>query len=226
MIKNNGGEFIPKSRLSSHPERNHVIRLVSDGEVPILRNLDQDLFDLRYIQDCVDKGELLDLNDYRANAKSLFESYDANSVMNGAVGWTDLNRLEEGEKVSDIDDDDDDTGPAKKKPMKANRMLYSKNEQTEITNWIVKNKAFKSLKGNEIWKRMEAENVGRGRSWQSLREHFRKTIIGQIHTFGLSEEIQDNFKVAMGVKQDPGVSARISSMESKEGASGAKTRGF
>ena len=225
LIETHGGEFLQSSRLASHPERDHVIKLKSSRHVPIPSNMEQDLFDIQFIKDCVEQKTLLDLNHYLAASKSLFENYDANSIMNGDVGWTDLNRLEEGEKVSDIEDEDDlrEKIQSKKKPMKANRMLYSKNEQKEILDWIVENEAFASLKGNEIWKRMEAENVGRGRSWQSLREHFRKTIIKQIHLFGFNDETQDNFKVAMGVKQDSVVSARIKSMGGKGwGGSGMK----
>ena len=60
---------------------------------------------------------------------------------------------------------------------------------------------------------MGEEKVAKGRSWSSLKERFRKQIITQIHTFRLSEEIVDNFKVAMGLKEDDMVRARITLMK-------------
>ena len=202
QIEQRGGSLIQKTALSVHSEREHVIKLVPNTAVTFIK--DVDMFDDQFIQDCVEQNQLMDLNDYRTGQRPMFETYDANSIMKGFFGWKDLNRRDVGEKVSDIDDDEDmeETGPAKKKPVKAYaKMPYCKNEQQEILDWIVENEAFKGLKGNEIWKKMEEENVGRGRSWQSLKEHFRKTLIGQLHTFQLSDEIQSNFKVAMGLKQ-------------------------
>ena len=202
QIEQRGGNLVQKTALSRHSERDHVIKLVPSTAQILIK--DVDMFDEKFIQDCVDQNQLMDLNDYRTGQRPMFETYDANSIMKGFFGWKDLNRLEDGEKVSDIEDDDDmeESGPVKKKPVKAYaKMLYCKNEQQEIIDWIVKNEAYKSLKGNEIWKQMQEDNVGRGRTWQSLKEHFRKTLIGQIHTFGLSDEIQNNFKVAMGLKQ-------------------------
>ena len=99
LIETHGGEFLKSSRLASHPERDHVIKLKSSRHVPIRSNMEQDLFDIQFIKDCVEQKTLLDLNHYLAESKSLFETYDANSIMNGDVSWTDLNRLEEGEKV-------------------------------------------------------------------------------------------------------------------------------
>ena len=214
LIEQGGGDLIHKTALSLHSERDHVIKLVPSTAKSLIK--DVDMFDERYIQDCVDQDKLLDLNDYRSSQRSLFDTYDANSIMNGFFGWKDLNRREEGEKVSDIDDDDD-IEETVRKPVKAYpKMPYCKNEQQEILDWIVKNEEFKALKGNEVWKKMEEENVGRGRTWQSLKEHFRKTLIGQIHTFRLSDEVQHNFKVAMGLKKGKIVSLGDGSKPTKK----------
>merc|ERR1719376_20102 len=49
---------------------------------------------------------------------------------------------------------------------------------------------------------MEEVGVGRGRSWQSLKEHFRKAVINQIHTFGLTRRVIDQFNVGMGIQEE------------------------
>ena len=147
QIEQRGGSLIQKTALSVHSEREHVIKLVPSTAQTLIK--DVDLFDEQFIQDCVDQNKLMDLNDYRTGQRPMFDTYDANSIMNGFFGWKDLNRREVGEKVSDIDDDEDleEARPVKKKPVKAYpKMLYCKNEQQEILDWIVKKEAFKSLR--------------------------------------------------------------------------------
>ena len=92
---------------------------------------------------------------------------------------------------------------------KSNRMAYCRKEQERIVQWIIENRGYNELRGNLLWKKMESDKVSRGRSYQSLKEHFRKVIITQIHTFKLSEDIVDNFKVGMGLKEDDTVKTRI-----------------
>ena len=41
---------------------------------------------------------------------------------------------------------------------------------------------------------MEAEKVVEGRDWQSMRNHFRKSIIKNIDSYGLISEQVDFFK--------------------------------
>ena len=217
MIESQGGVILSKAQ---HPHRDHCIRLVCPNETVIKR--DQDLFEYDYILECIKiKNIVTNLNEFRVGhdkVPSVFKPYDPLDVLMGNVKWKDLEKADNvGERVSDIEDDDQEF-PINQKPhnFKANRMPYSKNEQQEIVDWIIKNGAFLEVKGNQIWKKMEGENVGRGRTYQSLKEHFRKTVISQIHTFNLSEEIVDNFKVGMGLKQDDLVGVRLNLLKDQK----------
>ena len=210
MIESQGGVLLSKAQ---HPYRDHCIRLVCPNETIIKR--DQDLFEYDFILECVQRKNIVtNLDDFRVGkdkTPSVFKKYNALDVLMGHVKWKDLEKAENvGERVSDIEDDDNHS-PINQKPnnFKSSRMPYSKNEQQEIVDWIVKNGAFSEVKGNQLWKRMEAENVGRGRTFQSLKEHFRKTIITQIHTFNLRQEVVDYFKVGMGLKQDDLIGIQI-----------------
>ena len=178
-------------------------------EIPIKK--DQDMFDYKYILDCVDKEELLpNLIDYRINSHvpSVFEAYNPLDILQGSLKWSEVPRKPTGERISDIEDNDEvgaemaRSFEAEYRHHKAHRLPYCKKEQQEIVDWIVKYSAYKLLKGNFVWQRMEQVKVGRGRSWQSLKEHFKKVAIGQIHTFGLTRVVMDHFKVGMGLKNE------------------------
>ena len=99
----------------------------------------------------------------------------------------------EGERVSDIEEEEE----VEASPLKTWRRPYTRREQQEIVDYLVKKRAYSIVKGNTIWQRMEVEQV-RGRpvlasvqvckgrrTWQSMKEHFRKQVMAKIHTFGL-----------------------------------------
>lgn len=59
-------------------------------------------------------------------------------------------------------------------------------EQTEILKYIIHKKAYHRIKGRELWKEMEKDGIcGGARTWQSMKENFRKQIMPQISTFPL-----------------------------------------
>ena len=177
-------------------------------EIPIKK--DQDMFDYKYILDCVEKNELLsNLSDYKVktyNVPSVFEPYNPVDILLGNLKWSQVPKKQDGERVSDIDDEVDEdmrrSLEADYRHHKANRLPYCKKEQQEIVNWIVEYSAYRLLKGNLVWQRMEEARIGRGRSWQSLKEHFKKVLIGQIHTFKLTRAVMDRFKVGMGMQEE------------------------
>ena len=162
------------------------------------------MYNYKYILDCVEKNEILpNLNDYRviSHVPSIFEPYNALDILQGNLNWSDVPRKQLGERVSDIEDEDGETSrlyEAEYRHFKAQKLPYCKKEQLEIVEWIVRYTAFKLLRGKLVWQRMEEVGVGRGRSWQSLKEHFRKVVINQIHTFGLTRKLMDQFKVGSG----------------------------
>ena len=117
----------------------------------------------------------------------------------------------EGEVVSDIEDDE----VVVASPGKTFRRPYSKREQQEMVEYLVRARGYSLVRGNTVWQRMEAAQVttstntsthhhlhthlhahlllhprpqvckGR-RTWQSMKEHFRRQVMARIHTFGLS----------------------------------------
>ena len=208
-----GGGVLLRKQISSH--KDHLIRLVTEGEQIISGQ--HDFFDANYVINCSARRSLLpDLTSYRVNRVSVYQAYNPVDVLTGKRKWDEILKADCGEKVSDIEDDvseENMTLGKRKVKLKGGRMPYCRREREEIVEWIVKNGVFKDLRGNRVWARMELE-MG-GRSQQSLKEHFRKVIMPQIHTFKLSEENLDNFRVGMGLKQDDMVGARIALM-SKE----------
>ena len=70
-------------------------------------------------------------------------------------------------------------------------------------SFLVRFSAYRLVKGKAIWEKMEEMKVCKGeRSWQSMKEHFRKKIIPQIHTFGLSWRQVRRFRAVYGLDED------------------------
>ena len=191
--------------------RDNIIRLVVGGEVSLRR--DQDMFDHNYVLDCLKEKMILpNLLDYRINSNipSPFQQYDPIDVLLGYKKWRDIPKVE-GDKISDIedfvDDDAQDTHRSERQalPMvfKSYRIPYSKKQEQEIVNFLVKHSAYKMIKGNSIWQRMEETGVCKGdRTWQSMKEHFRKKIIHVIHSFGLSWRQVRKFRAPFGLDEE------------------------
>ena len=74
------------------------------------------------------------------------------------------------------------------KKMGVVRRSYSKEEDVKILNFIIKNK-----RGNELWKVIEARHLLEDRSWQSMKERFRKIILPKISQYDLDPAIASKF---------------------------------
>jgi hypothetical protein len=170
---------------------------------------ERDVFDCKYVDDCIKRNALLEnLRDYRRIEKSKFKEYNPFDVLCGKVTWSKLDKAEaevdEGEPCSDLEDDGilDDGAKRTHSRMKSGKAPYTRKDQLTIVNYIVKEKTFNELKGNSLWKRMEVSRVcsagggGHGRSWQSMKEHFRKQIMTQIGSYKLSDKIVSRFRRA------------------------------
>jgi len=203
LVEAGGGVLLSQPTLVY---REFMIRLLVRTEIPIKK--DQDMYNYKYVLDCVEKNEILpNLNDYKvtSHVPSIFEPYNALDILQGILKWSDVPRKQLGERVSDIEDEDGESSrlyEAEYRHYKAQKLPYCKKEQLEIVEWIVKYSAYKLLRGNMVWQRMEEVGVGRGRSWQSLKEHFRKAVINQIHTYGLTRRVIDQFYVGMGIHEE------------------------
>ncbi|OTF84229.1 hypothetical protein BLA29_012398 [Euroglyphus maynei] len=59
---------------------------------------------------------------------------------------------------------------------------YTINEDGEIIKYIIKKGRYKEIKGRSLWENMENERVC-NRTWQSMKEHFRKVIVPKISLY-------------------------------------------
>merc|ERR1719203_3207 len=80
------------------------------------------------------------------------------------------------------------------------RNPYTVNEDLKIVKFIVETKRYDETGGNSLWKTMEERKVVPNRSWSSLKERFRKVIMGNIDQFEMAEDIRAAFKNIGGKK--------------------------
>ena len=90
----------------------------------------------------------------------------------------------------------------KARGFRKNANYYSREEDLNILKFIAENKRFDDVRGNEVWQVMEERKVVKGRSWQSMKERFRKVISGRIKSYGLSNEIVRGFGGVGGKKKE------------------------
>ena len=68
-----------------------------------------------------------------------------------------------------------------------------------MVDFLVEKRAYSMLRGNTIWQQMEEMGTcGGRRTWQSMKEHFKKQLITRIHTFGLTWQQVRKFRAALG----------------------------
>ena len=107
--------------------------------------------------------------------------------------------FDDGYKVSDISSDDSFTRlssakktkfvnkrkvtPTKIVPKQSN--LYTLDEDVAILDYVIKTGRFDELKGNALWEEAQKKKVLAGRSWQSMKERFRKHIIANVESFDI-----------------------------------------
>ena len=199
-IETRGGLLLD-TRDSIYSENS--ILLLGKNEIP---HRYQEMFDHRYIMDCIYENTILpNMLDYRVTRRTLsFKSFDPLDILHGYSKWSDLETVTQGEAVSDIEEDVEDESLAQpqKSPIK-NYKIYSRKNQEEIVKYLVRFAAYKMVKGNSIWQKLESLNICKGeRTWQSMKEHFKKKIIYQIHTFGLSWRQVRRFRDTFGLDQE------------------------
>jgi len=183
----------------------NLIHLLGKNEVPMKTT---EMFDYRYVTDCIGDNLILpNLLDYRVTSlrPHPYENYDPLDILHGYAKWSDLNKRIDGERVSDIEDldeDDEIVNSNIENNIKDFKVAYSRKNQEEIVKYLVKFSAYKMVKGRAIWEKLEALKVCNGkRSWQSMKEHFRKKIIYQIHTFGLTWRQVRKFRATFGLDE-------------------------
>jgi hypothetical protein len=80
-----------------------------------------------------------------------------------------------------------------RKGFRQNANYYTRGEDLNILRFIAENERFEDVRGNEVWHVMEERKVVEGRSWQSMKERFKKVILKRIMTYNLGE-IEKRFK--------------------------------
>ncbi|KAB0796061.1 hypothetical protein PPYR_10122 [Photinus pyralis] len=60
--------------------------------------------------------------------------------------------------------------------MSGYRPRYTTDEEIQMLRFIIQSEGYWQLRGKSFWQRMERE-IMTGRTWQSLKEHFRKVVV-------------------------------------------------
>ena len=81
------------------------------------------------------------------------------------------------------DEDNKAKGVVGKEATEQTRRPYSRSDDEAILKHILKNKDYSRVGGRQLWIEMEELEVVSGRSWQSLKEHFRKVIMRNIRSY-------------------------------------------
>lgn len=179
------------------------IRLSEPGKLVL--GHEADIFDCKFIKACVDAGHILpNLRDFRMNQPSFFEDYDPVDILMGRKKWSDLVRLSRSGTESDDEGQSDSSllrilkeKRSARQEMRG-RQIYTRQDQQAILDFIRKEKRYSSVKGRQLWVQMEAAEVcGGHRSWQSMKEHFRKQIMPQINSYQLKKSQIIRFRRAM-----------------------------
>ena len=199
----------------------HIILLLGKNERPDKK---KEMFDYRYLLDCMKRNQILDnMLDYRVSKSSLYQQYDEYEpldVLHGYKTWSDIPLRNEGDRVSDIDDDFETSSMismvsrvrSRASSLKSFKSPYTRRDREEIVRALVRFTAYRLVRGNTIWKKLESIGICNGtRTWQSMKEHFRKKVIYDIHTFGLSWRQVRRFRATYGLDEE-----RDSDVESGE----------
>lgn len=64
--------------------------------------------------------------------------------------------------------------------MSGYRRSYTRSEEMEILKYIIDHEAYYRLRGRAVWREMQEAGVGRERTHESLKEHFKKSMAGRL----------------------------------------------
>ncbi|GAB6021545.1 Telomeric repeat-binding factor 2-interacting protein 1 [Chamberlinius hualienensis] len=166
MIEHGGGIITTNS--------SNGIRLAMRGSIVTRSNV----FASDFIDACVKSDRFLDVKKFPINMK-LEDSDETDD---------DFPRSSSNRQPPSVKNDEN-----KLQTLMFKRRGYSYNEQMTMLKYICKNKLQSEIGGNQIWKRMEEKNLLRERSWQSMKEHFRKKVLPQLHSYKISDNDKDQF---------------------------------
>ncbi|XP_067002350.2 uncharacterized protein [Anabrus simplex] len=90
-------------------------------------------------------------------------------------------------------DDWSDSECSISKFQRGSRQEYTFDDKKAIVDYISKTNSYNKVKGKKLWQTMADTKVCPGRTWQSLKEHYRKKIIPNISIFYLPKNIENLF---------------------------------
>ena len=74
---------------------------------------------------------------------------------------------------------------------------YTREEDQKILGYILEGHYSRNVKGRALWSMMEKAGLLPGRTWQSMRERFMKSILRRLHSFScIGEEGREQLKSA------------------------------
>ncbi|KAK5637977.1 hypothetical protein RI129_012272 [Pyrocoelia pectoralis] len=85
---------------------------------------------------------------------------------------------------------------------------YTLKEEKEILKFIIAHSGFYQLRGRQFWVTME-ESFGKGRTWQSLKEHFRKHMFSKVSNPLYELEKEQIEKIIDGYKNSASDSRKV-----------------
>ena len=77
--------------------------------------------------------------------------------------------------------------------LRSQKVPYSRHEDLLILNFIANKRRFSDVGGVKLWRLMEDRKVVGDRTWQSMKERFRKTILKKINSYDLTEDQMRGF---------------------------------
>ncbi|KAK9497048.1 hypothetical protein O3M35_004432 [Rhynocoris fuscipes] len=86
-------------------------------------------------------------------------------------------------------DDDDQIRPptqsitSRNKDHKHTRKFYTKEEKQAILSYIVSENAYHMVGGTKLWKKMERKNICPRRTWMSLSNHFKRSLVKELKNY-------------------------------------------
>ena len=72
---------------------------------------------------------------------------------------------------------------------------YKNSEDQKIIQWIIKQSRYSEVGGIKMWEILESCNEVPGRSYQSMKERFRKNIMPNIQHYQLEKDQVDRFRM-------------------------------
>ena len=185
-VDQRGGLLLLLPGPAPHQYRNNTLNLLAATSLPLSRR--REVFSVDYLIDCINSNEILpNILDYKKQEFSMnFEDYNPLDILFGYKQWTDLSERLDWSRLTDAEDNVEEDVTVMQS-MKTNRIAlkavkapYRRRDQEEIVRFLVRFSAYRLVKGNAIWQKFEDLGLCNGaRSWQSMKEHFRKKIILQ-----------------------------------------------